>query len=333
MHKLRAAWKLLRDAGVRRFVFTADHGFLLIDESARTAQPHGRKVDPKRRHVFSELAADHPGEVRVPLSELGYDSAEQLMFPESTAVFDTGRKPMGFVHGGNSLQERVIPVLTLVHRTAVGGSNTRYVIRAAAREGVAGMHCVEARVIAPPQGELGFGGVPEIELSLRAPEVPDVRVEPCQTRGGAKIVAGSIVATVGESFELFFRLTGPADARALVEIYHQGAEADVAACVVDGRFAVAAPRGTQEVASRATTAEPNRGWLSILPEGGVRQLFEHLANHGAVTEGEAAAMLGGPRELRRFANRFEEYAAKAPFDVRIDVIGGVKRYVREGTAT
>ena len=62
-------------------------------------------------------------------------------------------------------------------------------------------------------------------------------------------------------------------------------------------------------------------------------MFEHLAAHGAVTEDEAAAMLGGPRELRRFANRFEEYAAKVPFDVRIDVIGGVKRYVREGTAT
>ena len=65
MQKLRAAWKLLRDVGVRRFVFTADHGFLLIDEGARTAQAHGRKVDPKRRHVFSSVAADHEGEVRV----------------------------------------------------------------------------------------------------------------------------------------------------------------------------------------------------------------------------------------------------------------------------
>jgi hypothetical protein len=333
MQKLRAAWRLLRDAGVRRFVLTADHGFLLIDEGARGAQPHGRKVDPKRRHVFSAVAADHPGEVRVPLAELGYDSSEQLMFPESTAVFDTGRRPTGFVHGGNSLQERVIPVLTLVHRTAVGGSNTHYVVLATAKEGVGGMHCVEIKVLAPPQGELGFGGVPELELALRVPELPEVRAEPCQTRGGAKIAAGSIVATVGEPFELFFRLTGPADARVLVEIHHQGAEAEVAPCVVDGRFAVTAPRGTQELAPRATTVETNPGWLSILPEGGVRQLFEHLAVHGAVTEVEASTMLGGPRELRRFANRFEEYAAKAPFGVRIDVIGGVKRYVREGTTT
>jgi hypothetical protein len=331
LQKLRAAWKLLRDVGVRRFVFTADHGFLLIDEGGRTAQSHGRKVDPKRRHVFSSVAADHSGEVRVPLADLGYDSTDQLMFPETTALFDTGRRPTGFVHGGNSLQERVIPVLTLVHRTAVGGTNTRYIIHATAKEGVAGMHCVETTVLAPPQGELAFGGVSEVELSLRAPELPEVHVEPCQARGKAKVSAGAIVATVGETFELFFRLSGPSETRVLIEIYHQGAEADVVPFVVDGRFAVTAFRGTQEVPTRAGTIEANLTWSSNLPEGGVRRLFEHLAAHGAVTEDEATAMLGGPRELRRFAIRFEEFAAKLPFEVRIDVIGGVKRYVRQGS--
>ncbi|MFT4628273.1 MAG: hypothetical protein ACI8PZ_006968, partial [Myxococcota bacterium] len=29
---------------------------------------------------------------------------------------------------------------------------------------------------------------------------------------------------------------------------------------------------------------------------------------------------------------FEQYAAKAPFVIRIDVVAGVKRYVREGSA-
>ena len=60
-------------------------------------------------------------------------------------------------------------------------------------------------------------------------------------------------------------------------------------------------------------------------------MFEHLAAHGAVTEAEAAAMLGGPRGLRRFAIQFEDLPQKAPFDVRIDVVAGVKRYVREGS--
>ena len=48
------------------------------------------------------------------------------------------------------------------------------------------------------------------------------------------------------------------------------------------------------------------------------------------TESEAAAMLGGPRGLRRFALQFETHAQQAPFAVRIDVVAGVKRYVREG---
>ena len=61
MQKLRAAWRLLRDAGVRRFVFTSDHGFLLLDDGAASAQAHGRRIDPKRRHVFSPVAADHAG--------------------------------------------------------------------------------------------------------------------------------------------------------------------------------------------------------------------------------------------------------------------------------
>jgi hypothetical protein len=62
----------------------------------------------------------------------------------------------------------------------------------------------------------------------------------------------------------------------------------------------------------------------------VRQLFEHLAAHGTVTEHEAALMLGGARGLRRFALEFETLIQKAPFAVRIDVVAGVKRYVREG---
>jgi len=62
----------------------------------------------------------------------------------------------------------------------------------------------------------------------------------------------------------------------------------------------------------------------------VRAVFGHLENHGTLTENEAAAMLGGPRGLRRFATQFEQYAKLAPFATRIEVVAGVKRYVREG---
>ena len=78
------------------------------------------------------------------------------------------------------------------------------------------------------------------------------------------------------------------------------------------------------------SAGSQRDWLQNLSDAGVRILFEHLAVHGAVTESEACTMLGGQRALRKFAGQFEELAKNVPFGVRIDVIAGVKRYVREG---
>lgn len=334
MQKLRAVWRLLRDAGVRRFVITSDHGFLMVDDSAATAQAHGRRIDPKRRHVFSPVAADHAGETRVALADLGYEGvAGHVMFPTTTAVFETGRRPTGFVHGGNSLQERVIPVLTVVHRAAAGGSSVQYSVSAEARENVAGMHCLATTVELREQRSLDFGSPKDVELALRVPDAEDVQVELCQTRGKARIFGGVVVAAVGEPFELFFRLSGAADARVLIEIHHPSAMADVVPYVPDARFAVTATRTPPASPSAPATGAMVGGasWLEQLPEPGVRKVFEHLVKHGAVTENEAASMLGGPRGLRRFANHFEAHAQKAPFDVRIDVVAGVKRYVREGS--
>ena len=335
LQKLRAAWRLLREAGVRRFVITADHGFLLLDPSSGKSQPHGRKIDPSRRHVFSRIAADHRGEVRVALSDLCYEEAGgYLMFPETTAVFDTGKRRRSFVHGGNSLQERVIPVLTLVHRAAAGGSTQRYMVEAEGMEGVAGMHCLSAKVSPTAQIGLDFGGVKELELDLGVAEgetLPgEVQVELCQTRGAARLAGGAVISRVGQRFELFFRLLGSANARVQVELRHSGAQADVIPATVDRRYPVA-PDGRKAREDVARAGVGTRRWLEQLPEGGVRQVFDHIAAHGKVTEQEAAGMLGSPRALRRFALRFEKYAAAAPFSVHIEVAGGVKRYVRQGS--
>ena len=39
---------------------------------------------------------------------------------------------------------------------------------------------------------------------------------------------------------------------------------------------------------------------------------------------------GGMRQARRFALRFDDYARVAPFEAHIEVVAGVKRYVKEG---
>ena len=321
IQRLRAAWKLLRDAGVRRFAITADHGFLLVDAATASVQSHGRKIDPSRRHVLSPVAADHRHEVRVPLSALGYEGSDlHLMMPQSTALFDTGRRRRGFAYGGNSLQERVIPVLTLEHRAAAGVDTMQYGIAARALDAVAGMHCIEAQVSPLAQGALDFGGTTEVELALRVPAAVSVQVDLCQVRGGARLAGSSVMAPVGQRFELFFRLTGADDARVLVELVHPTAEANVTPCTVEGRFAVAPARSAPAVEPTAGS-DSEADWLDRFADEAIRRVFAHLAAHGALTEPEAAALLGGQRALRRFALHFEEHARHAPFDVRIDVVG------------
>lgn len=329
MQKLRSAWGLLRDAGVRRFVFAADHGFLLLDGASREAQTHGRKIDPDRRHVFSSLPLDHTGEVRVAFSDLGYENAPgYVMFPETTAIFDQGRKGTNFFHGGNSLQERVIPVLTVVHRAAAGGNVAAFRVDAKVAEGVAGMHCLEVTVHPMQTSFLEFGGPKELELGLRVEEAPEVQLELCQTRGKAKLESGAIVATIGQPFEVFFRLKAAVTGRVQVAVVQRAMQTKLEACVLEAWFDVTPTRPSGFPAS-VPILVAGKQWVQALPEGGLREVYLHLDAHRSITEAEVAGMLGGQRGARKFTNSLDEYTDKVPFRVRIEVVAGVKHFVKE----
>lgn len=337
---LRAAWRCLREAGVKQFVFTADHGFLLLD-GIQDRVSHGRKSDPSRRHMVADKPKKYSDRVDVAMSDLGYEGTDQyLIFPNSTAPFDTGDHLHSFVHGGNSLQERVVPVLTLKQQRPAGDEMLKYAIAASWAKPVAGMHCLSATLsIAMQQHSLDFVAGRPVELALRVVDADDVSAELCDVRGGdATLTGGSIWTGVGERFELFFRLRGMSDQRVQVELYHPGALVDVAPVVIDRRFAVeVTPAASKQAAEEESAPTPasvpgDNRWLSEFEDEGVRKFFEHLSIHGTVTEAEASALLGGPRKLRRFSSEFEQHTSKARFDVRIDVVNGAKRYVREAPA-
>ncbi|MFN9610814.1 MAG: BREX-6 system phosphatase PglZ, partial [bacterium] len=342
LQSLRAAWQRLRTAGVRNFVITSDHGFLLNEGAPPAVRSHGTKTTPSRRHVFRPHAANHDREVRVALADLGYQGVEaQLMMPEDTAVFDTGSRDMRFVHGGNSLQERLIPVLTIEHREKPGGSTQQFQVFAQQKLGVGDYLCLEIQVKTVEQLALAFGGRSRIELALTCPDTPALKVELSQARGAAQVKDSLIQAPVGEAFELFFRLIGSSQEKVRVEIFHPSATDQVASCIPEARFLVTAlstaPQRQSDGEGQQPTAAPAAGqdnaappWLETLSEDGkIRQLFAHLATHGAITEPEVAAMLGSPRAARRFALQVDELASRAPFAVRALVVGEVKRYVKE----
>jgi PglZ domain len=106
----------LAAAGVEHSVVSADHGHLFFasdrDESMRIVAPGGDEVDLHRRCWIGRGGTTPSGCTRVAASALGYDSDLDFVFPSGCGVFKAGGD-LAFHHGGPSLQEMIVPVLTV----------------------------------------------------------------------------------------------------------------------------------------------------------------------------------------------------------------------------
>jgi hypothetical protein len=109
------AVRKLAVCGIGRFVITSDHGFqfsLRKEEDMRTDNPGGDTIEIHRRCWAGHGGTTPPGSIRVSGSELGYDTALDFVFPAGLAVFKCSGG-LRYHHGGISLQEVVVPVLSL----------------------------------------------------------------------------------------------------------------------------------------------------------------------------------------------------------------------------
>ena len=110
----RAIRKLAK-AGIESFVITADHGHqfsIRKDDDMKTDNPGGNTLELHRRCWIGHGGSTPLGTVRVSGSDLGYDTDLDFVFPTGLGVFKAGGG-LSFHHGSVSLQELVIPVLSL----------------------------------------------------------------------------------------------------------------------------------------------------------------------------------------------------------------------------
>lgn len=109
----RAVGKLAR-VGVEGFVITADHGYVFglpKDDAMKIEPPMGQAVEFNRRCWVGRGGMTPSASVRVPGSHLGYDTDLDFVFPVGLGVFKAAGS-LTYLHGGTSLQEVVIPVLS-----------------------------------------------------------------------------------------------------------------------------------------------------------------------------------------------------------------------------
>lgn len=124
----------LAAAGVEHSVVSADHGHLFFnadrDESMRIEKPGGNEIELHRRCWIGRGGATPAGCIRVDAAALGYASNLEFVFPAGSGVFKAGGD-LAFHHGGPSLQELIIPVLSVRLKVKESGRPTAGPITAA----------------------------------------------------------------------------------------------------------------------------------------------------------------------------------------------------------
>lgn len=119
MSEIIALVKKLANANATNIIVTADHGFLyqdagLDDSDYLSAQPHGDEILYRaRRFTLGTGFKQAPEFTTLTPAQLGLDGDIEVQIPKSINRLRRPGPGSRFVHGGASLQEVVVPVLTI----------------------------------------------------------------------------------------------------------------------------------------------------------------------------------------------------------------------------
>jgi hypothetical protein len=113
---VRVLSELPLDYPLERFVITADHGFLHLplgrEPAMRIEPPQGREFDLERRCWLGYPSAVKPPCVEITPAALGYGKdGLSVVVPRSSGVLKAGGS-LCYHHGGSSIQELLIPLLS-----------------------------------------------------------------------------------------------------------------------------------------------------------------------------------------------------------------------------
>ncbi len=319
--RLMQAVEKLRDSGFERIFITADHGFLIGDETVENG--HAARLEKaERRHAF-DIARNGDQLVSVPLSELGWRTADK----ESALVLDAGThfltnaKPGTFYHGGNSLQERVIPLIAISGGAPFRANGGKYRIRAEALPAVFSANRIRISVESVGTADL-FG--PE-SVALRLSSESGGRFIVADA-GGARFTGDTFDAPIGRQCVVSFRIEAAREDKTRVTVSPASTLLTVEPVTTVDYFDAerTAPARTEaEGSSDKPIPSGTAAW--VFPTGSIpaeyEAAFQHLYRHDKLSETFLRNSLGGTpeasRKARRFAQRIIEWRQYLPFAVTV----------------
>jgi hypothetical protein len=173
LNQLRRAIKTLLGLGFETVVITADHGHLFgegLSSGEGIEAPGGQTVVLKRRVWLGKGGANHDGVLRAPLSAFAIGGDLELATPRSLSVFRVQGGSLEYFHGGLSLPELVIPVLTVQREkspSAEAGSAVQWALALNSASGKITSRFLSVTITGSLQ-ELLLGKLPALRVEVQA---------------------------------------------------------------------------------------------------------------------------------------------------------------------
>ncbi|MGK5091072.1 BREX-6 system phosphatase PglZ [Deltaproteobacteria bacterium TL4] len=313
--------KGLQKAGYHQFVFTADHGFLQADDTVK-GEPIPHMETKTRRYAIREIALENSKATSVSLSALDYQQVEGnwLIFPPNGDLFQKPGDKDRFYHGGNSLQERVIPVL-VYSKTKVSQveDGCKFRVQTQAKPALLGFHRIQLK--AHYVGNKTMWDKNQLHLQL-IPESTGLEEVYIQEVIPGNYQGNRINIPTEQEIEICFKILGTSGNKVPIKIIDPEGVDLVESCITEAYFQVEmegsigerSPVYSKKAASAAVT------WHQEIPKD-FHPILSHIFQHGAITEQSLVSMLGGgskgARLARQFAVKIQEWQSLLPFDLEV----------------
>ncbi len=173
LNQLRRGIKSLFGLGLQTVVIAADHGYLFgekMSSGQNIDSPGGHTATLKRRVWVGQGGDNIPGTLRKPLSAFGLGGNLELVTPYNLSCFKVKGGATEYFHGGLSLPELVIPVLTV--RSKVAPAAAASPIQWTLTLGSKTISTVFTSVTIEGQAEQLFMEPPLVRVEVRAGDQP-----------------------------------------------------------------------------------------------------------------------------------------------------------------
>lgn len=329
---VRRAVKTLLGAGFQQIVLTADHGYLLLPTTTgdHLAPPAGKRLLGGRRYWLGHPVGETARSARFTVEDADLSgqalSGAQLAFPVGHGVYQASGSSL-YVHGGPSLQERVVPVITVRAERAQPRAETRSAPRAA--------YTLEASLSAQPEMGILTGMVKlvgQAGLLGASAALPRVRVT-CVSDGGDAAEIAFPLSTTGEyalddqgQLKLVLMPKGPFDQRWTLHVIQDVARQAVTTAswqpdapeqtppLQSERSLAQQPSPSSSASASAFTFGHPLPDSSLEPPDDISEIIAHLVRVKEMSEADLMTYLKGKglgRSAKRVLDRYLDTLARA----------------------